>query len=71
MTSNDHLRELANYGVGWFVNIKYNDILDKSMAILFTKKQEEKGRCEKVFIYNTVEDAIKAAYEWKVVNRNR
>lgn len=71
VNSTDHLRELENYGVGWFVDIKYNNKLDKSMAILYTEKQKQKDKCEKVFIYDTVEEAIEAAHKWKVIDRNR
>lgn len=60
------VNDLRSFGVGWYVKFEYNSVIDGINAILYTEKQAKKGRCEKVFVYLTKREALKAAYRYKL-----
>jgi len=60
------ISDLESFGVGWYVKFEYNSVIDGINAIMYTEKQAEKWRCEKVFVQLTKKEALKAAYRYKI-----
>lgn len=56
---------LKNKDVGWYVKYEWNIVLSCWNSYLYSKKQEEKGRCEKAFIYNTTDECLQAICKYK------
>ena len=63
------LKDLKEYGNGWFMRFEVNTVFKAWNGILYNKNQLKNDKCEKVFVYDTVEECINAAWDWKVKRR--